>query len=82
MKTTVFEENGGVRYVRESYMYGGAWKSYERRVPIGTVRMIDGVLSKAWAVHKRGPFGLGKQEILWSHVSPEELREIAINERP
>lgn len=68
-------------YTRESYMYGGGWMSYERGVTIGTVRVINGILSQAWTIHKsRWPFG--KDEILWSSVKPNELRDVGINEQP
>ena len=74
------EEGGGVMYSRPSYMYGGGWKSYERGLNPGTVRVINGILCKAWSQNKRSWFR--KPEVLWSPVKPEELREVDINERP
>lgn len=66
-------------YSRESFMYGGGWKSYENGVTIGTVRVINGVLSQAWTIHKRRWL---KDEVLWKNVEPQELRKVDINERP
>jgi hypothetical protein len=66
-------------YIRESYMYGGGWKSYEDGVQIGTVRVINGVLSQAWQIYKRR---WRKDEVLWKNVEPKELRDVEFNERP
>lgn len=79
---TTLQEQGGIRYEREGYMYGGGWKSRERGVPLGTVREINGILSVAWVVYKRGLFGLGTPEVLWKNVDPRALRDVPITERP
>lgn len=67
-------------YERQSFMYGGGWVSHERGVKIGDVRVINGILSKAWCIHwRRWP---RKPEVLWSNVAPKEIREVDINEKP
>jgi hypothetical protein len=66
-------------YERESYMYGGGWKSHENGVSVGTVRVINGILSQAWNVRKRR---FRKNEVLWKNVEPQELRKVDINEKP
>lgn len=80
MKTYYQEQNKGVRYERESYMYGGGWASYEKGINPGTVRVINGVLSEAWSIQTRGPFR--KPRVLWHAVDPGALRQVDINERP
>lgn len=79
MKTIYQEENHGPVYERESYMHGGSWYSNERGVVPGTVRVINGVLSKAWSVHPRT---FRASRIHWISVEPEALRKVGINERP
>lgn len=66
-------------YQRASYMYGGGWISYERGVHAGTVRVINGILSHAWQVERRG---WRKDRVMWKNVEPNELRAVDINERP
>lgn len=49
--------------------FTGAWaKSRENDIPIGTVRVIHGVLMYAWTVHGKV---FGKDEVLWSPVDKE-----------
>lgn len=67
-------------YQRESYMYGGGWVSHENGVSLGTVRIIDGTLSQAWNIRRKG--WPRKDEVLWKNVEPKELREVAFTERP
>jgi hypothetical protein len=40
-------------YSRESWMYEGGWKSYERGVRVGDSRLIDEKLCHCWAIHYR-----------------------------
>lgn len=70
----------GVKYQRSSFMHGGGWYSYEYDVKPGDVRVINGIISKAWIVSKRGIFR--KPEVHWVSVDPKELRKVQINERP
>lgn len=79
MKTLHQEENQGPVYERESYMHGGGWISFERGVVPGTVRVINGVLSKAGSIsHRR----FRKSRIDWISIHPEALRKVPLNERP
>lgn len=80
MKTLLREKEGGVEYYRESYMHGGGWHSLERNVLPGTVRLINGILSFAWTINKRGVFR--RPEVHWCAVRPECLRDVPINEKP
>lgn len=66
-------------YERASYMYGGGWVSYERGVQPGTVRVINGILSQAWNIERRG---WRKDKVMWKNVEPKELRDVDIAERP
>lgn len=70
MKTTNYrQENAGPVYTRPSYMYQGGWKSFERGVAPGTVRIIDNVLSKAWTVTRRSWFR--KPLVYWVSVDAQ-----------
>jgi len=67
-------------YERESFMYGGGWVSRERGVMDGDVRVINGILSRAWNIARhRWP---RKDRVMWTAVDPKELRKVDINERP
>lgn len=67
-------------YERQSFMYGGGWISRERGVEVGTVRMINGILSQAWLVRDVGMFR--RPEVLWKNVEPGEIREVKFTEQP
>ena len=67
-------------YERESFMYGGGWRSRENGVRKGEVRVINGVLSQAWLVYRKA--WPRKDEVLWKNVETKELRDVDFNERP
>lgn len=72
MKKTTLKLDG-VEY--ELSTYCGAWAKSRERVPVGTVRVIGGMLMYAWTRHDRGLFR--SPEVLWSPVdraqnTPEE----------
>lgn len=80
MKKTLYqEESGGVVYERNSYTHGGGWYSNENGIQPGTIREINGVLSKAWMIYPRR---FRKDRVHWISVSPNALREVDIAERP
>lgn len=66
-------------YERESYMYGGGWKSRENGVRMGAVRVINGTLSYAAIVYRHR---FTTDEVLWAAVEPKMLRQVDFNERP
>lgn len=66
-------------YERASFMYGGGWISHENGVQLGTVRVINGILSHAWNI-KRLRFS--KDEVMWRAVDPQAVRKVDIKERP
>jgi hypothetical protein len=65
---------------RASYMHGGGWLSFERGVNPGDMRVINGVISKAWKVLKTSWFK--KPRIHWVSVDPDALRKVPLAERP
>lgn len=80
MKTIHREENSGPEYSRDSWYAGGSWESYERGVVPGTMRVINGLVMRAWTVNRRGLFRAPR--IHWISVEPNALRKVDINERP
>jgi len=80
MKTTYREQGKGILYERDSTMHGGGWYSYERNINPGDMRVINGIISKAWMVTNMGFFK--KPRIHWISVNPEALKKVDINDKP
>ena len=73
------EEGSGPVYTRCTWYAGGSWESYERNVVPGTVRLVNGLLIRAWTVEHRL---IRKPRIFWIPVDPTALRKVEVNERP
>lgn len=82
MKRTIYQDkqNEGPLYYRNSWTCEDNWFSDEKPLPIGTVRVIDGILVKLIYIHKceisrfRRLFGI--RQLQWSPVRKCEIKNL------